>query len=111
LQGLYNERGKMAMHAMTMHALVLQSERCNYIDTVEASDVCCTLETHREGSPRPVQVSFTMEDAQRAGLDKKKGETWDKYGPDLLFARCVSRLARRVYPDLILNMYQPEELS
>jgi hypothetical protein len=54
--------------------------------------------------------SFTMEDAKRAGLDKK--DIWVKYPKSMLFARCITAGARVYCPDLTaFPFYTTEELG
>lgn len=55
-------------------------------------------------------VSFSLEEARKAGLIKQGGG-WEKYPADLLFARCMTRGIRRIAPDIILGMYTVDELS
>jgi len=56
------------------------------------------------------EVSYTTEDAKRAGLLGKGN--WKSYPEDMLFARAVSRLNRRLFQDVLLGCaYVPEELG
>ena len=53
-------------------------------------------------------VTFTIEDAQRAGL--LKNDVYKKHPDDMLWARAVSRLGRRLFSDLIGGVsYTPDE--
>ena len=53
---------------------------------------------------------ITMEDAKRAGLLGKT--SWQRYPEDMLFARALSRGARRFCPDALGGaIYTPEELE
>lgn len=76
---------------------------------------------NREGE---TLTTFTLEDAQRAELIKirdgkilarsAKGYamTWEKYTPDMLVARAISRAARRFFPDILMGMtHTAEELG
>jgi hypothetical protein len=55
-------------------------------------------------------ATFTMADAQRAGLVKSKG-AWEKYPANMLRWRAVGYVADIVFPDVIGGMYRPEELG
>jgi hypothetical protein len=55
------------------------------------------------------EVSFSMEDARRAGLAKK--DVWRKYPPNMLFARAISNAARWHAPEVLCGAYTPEELG
>jgi len=54
-------------------------------------------------------MSFTIEQAQRAGVTGK--DNWKKYPEAMLRARCISALARAVYPDVVLGIYETDELE
>lgn len=55
------------------------------------------------------EASFTIEEAQRAGLANR--DVWKKYTQDMLYARAMSRLSRRLFPDVIGEAYVQGELS
>jgi len=55
-------------------------------------------------------ATFTMADAQRAGLVKKDGG-WDKYPANMLRWRAIGYCADIVFPDVTGGMYRPEELG
>lgn len=101
--------GKPTLSADLMAALVMQSPVCEYFSLVESSPDRVTYETRRKGSPEPVRLSFTMEQAAKADL--LKGINWKKYPDAMLSARCKSALARVVYPDLMMGVYDPDELA
>lgn len=52
-----------------------------------------------------VPVTYTMRDAQAAGLSGK--DNWKKFGPDMLFAACIRQGFRRYCAD-VLRGYVPE---
>lgn len=52
---------------------------------------------------------WTMGDAKRAGITGKG--TWAAYPAAMLRHRCAADLAREVYPDVLLGLYDPEELG
>lgn len=55
-------------------------------------------------------VSFTMDEAKNANLTGK--DNWKKYPSDMLFARAISRGARRLTPAVFAGVpvYTPDEL-
>lgn len=61
------------------------------------------------GSEGPVPVSWTIADAQRAGLAGK--QNWTKYPRQMLRARCISEGIRMTMPGVIVGLYTPEEVS
>lgn len=53
--------------------------------------------------------SFTQADAEQAGLLTK--DNWKNYDDDMYFSRAMTKVGRRVFPDVLLGMYTPEELD
>jgi hypothetical protein len=58
-----------------------------------------------------VPISFTAEDAKRAGLDTK--DTYKKYPVDMYYARCLAAAFRTYCPDCAAGtaVYLPEEID
>jgi hypothetical protein len=110
LRGIHIIEGKPTLSADAMAGLC-KSRRdvCTDFRMVESSDRVATYETHRAGEPSPTRMSFSWEDAQRAGATNK--DNWRKYPAAMLRARCITALARAVYPDLLMGIYDPEEME
>ena len=68
------------------------------IEVLEATDTECRLRGTRTDTDESQEVSFTVDDADRAGLLIKPA--WKQYPADMLLARCLSRLHRRLFPDV-----------
>lgn len=102
-------KGKPTLSADAMGALV-KSRRdvCTWLRLVESSATIATYETLRNGDPGPTRLSFTIEQARTAGLN---GDNWKRFPDAMLRARALSALCRAVYPDLLLGVYDPEELD
>lgn len=79
---------------------------CKYFRAIEVTDKIATYETQREGS-QPVRFSYSIEDAARAGLTGRS--TWRAHPKQMLSARAKSILATMCYPDLVGNLYDPDE--
>jgi hypothetical protein len=109
LRGIHMIEGKPEMSSSLMVGLVLNSGKAEYFDLVESSDKIATWETKRFGGRREVRMSFTIEQAKRAGLVGKG--TWQKHPEAMLLARSSAMLARAVYPDIVSNVYSPGELE
>lgn len=101
--------GRPTLSADAMVALCRQAECCRGFRLVESTDRIATWETHREGEPEPVRMSFSIEDAQRAGLASR--DTWKKYPAAMLRARAASALCRAVYQDVCAGLYTEEEIA
>lgn len=54
-------------------------------------------------------TSFLLSEAQAAGLAEK--DNWIKWQRDMLYARCLSRLAKRFFGDMTTGMYETTELK
>jgi hypothetical protein len=109
LRALVLIKGKPTLSADAMGALV-KSRRdvCQFL-TLDASDATrATYSTQRVGDPKPTTLSFTIEEARTAGLN---GDNWRRFPAAMLRARALSAICRAVYPDLILGVYDPEELQ
>jgi len=69
----------------------------------------CIIEASRPNG-EPSVFSFTMEDANIAGLSGSY--SWKKYPTDLLKARCISRMARSLFPECLMGCsYTSEEMG
>jgi len=101
--------GKPALAAMAVIGVVLGSGKAEYFDLVETSATGATWETQRIGRPKPVRLTFTIEDAQRAGLVRPNGN-WVKYPGPMCRKQAGVELARAVYPDVVVGVYQEDEL-
>jgi hypothetical protein len=89
-------------------ALTKRHPSCRYFRVVSSDDKAATYETLREGDPEPTRMAFTAEQARQAGLG---GDNWRRYPAAMLRARCSLALARAVYSDIMLGVYDPDELG
>lgn len=108
IRGLHVVKGRAVMSADLAVALTKRHPSCRYFRVVATDDKCATYETLREGDPEPTRMSFTAEQARQAGLG---GDNWRKYPAAMLRARCSLALARAVYSDIMLGVYDPDELG
>ena len=108
LRSVHIIEGKHSLSADLMVALVLKSRMAEYFQLVESTDKACTFETKRKGAPQPQRLSYTIDDAEKAGIARKGN--WAKMPKQMLRARAKSELARLEYPDLLAGLYTPEEL-
>jgi len=110
LRAFHVIEGRPALSADGMVAVCLgRPDICEYFRVVESDDRHATVETRRVGNP-PRRLTFTIEEAQRAGLIKEKGN-WAKWPGRMCVARAKSFLAREEYADLLMGLYDPEELK
>jgi hypothetical protein len=110
LRGVHVINGRPQMSADMMVGVCLsRPEICEYFQLVESTPERAVYRTKRRGSPEPVTLVFTIEDARRAGLLGSK--TWTAHPAPMLRARCSSQLARAVYPDLVNGLYTEDEMA
>lgn len=101
-------KGKVSLDADAQIALCVRSpEVCKYFRLIESTSKVATYETLRAGSPEPVRLSYTFDQAKAAGLTGSS--TWQKHPDAMLRARCGAALARSTYPDLVAGIYVPDE--
>lgn len=103
--GIWNIQGKIEISARLMNGLIRRAGHS--IKIIETTDEICTLlGTRTDGDF--VTLSFSKADAEKAGL--WGNNTWKKYPADMLYNRCMSRLARRLFPDVIGTAYVEGEI-
>jgi hypothetical protein len=107
LRAFHVVEGKPTMAADALRALVLKSGKAKTFRCTERTASAATFTTTREGE-EPMELRYTIEEAQAAGL-VKNGGSWTKNPSDMLVARASSKLARLVYPDVVAGLYSPEE--
>ncbi len=110
LRSIHLIKGKPILSADLVAALVKsRSEVCEYFRLVESTATQAVYQTKRRGEPEPTTMAFTIEDAKRAQVTSNLN--WSKYPGAMLRARCITALARAVYPDLVMGIYDPDELD
>lgn len=109
MTGIHIVQGKPVIGANLIATMVKNSSRYDYRVT-RADETACILEW-RENGHMVGQSSFTLTEAQAAGLAGK--DNWKKYPSDMLFARALTRGARRYAPGIFGGspVYTPDELG
>jgi hypothetical protein len=108
LRAFHVVQGRPVLSAAGMVAVCLRSGVCEHFRTVESTDTVATVEVKRRGDPAR-RVSFSLDDAKRAGLAGR--ETWKAYPSRMLLARAQAWAAREVFPDLLLGLYDEDEVA
>lgn len=104
---LYYLQGKVSMSSEMMNALI-RSKGHSITKDKSSDDTICILHGKRADNGNEWTVSFSMADAKRAGLARG---LYEKYPPAMLYNRCMSMLARQLFPDEIKGVsYTNEEL-
>lgn len=100
--------GRPAPKAELARALVLAAGHEMWVENQTNTTV--TVAGRRKGSDIIQRVTWTMDDAKRAGLDGK--QNWRKWPRQMLVARASSELARMSFPDCLGGIsYFAEELE
>lgn len=106
IRGIHVVKGRAVLAADMMVALIKRSSVCEWWRYVSGDAKHATFETLRKGDPEPTKYTFTVQMARAAGLS---GGNWSKYPENMLRKRCQTNLARMVYPDVVLGMYDDDE--
>jgi hypothetical protein len=107
--GCYYVSGKVELSAQMMNQLIRKAGHSITVDK-KSDDTCYTLHGKRRDNGDTMMISFSIEEAKKAGI-YNKGFAWRNYPGDMLFARALSRLARRLFADVIGDCYVDGEIS
>ena len=114
IMSIYLVNGAAALSGKVMSALI---HRAGHIIKVTsevdgAEVVCCRWHAPSGELVEVGTVTFTAEDAKRAGLTPKSKPTYGQYPQMMLTWRAVSFAARLYYADVISGLgYVPEEIG
>ncbi len=103
--GIWNIQGKVEMSARMMNMKIRQA---GHKMKIESDSNRCVITGTRKDTGEDLTVTFSMDDASRAGLSG--GNVWKKYPREMLFNRCLSIIARMLFPDVIGNCYVEGEI-
>lgn len=102
--------GRCELSAAAMMGLILEKARENgdVVSPVEMTAKRAAIQVQRKGlDPAPVVIEFTIGEAGHLVTRAN----WKTYAADMLWARCVSRVGRRLYPDVIQGAYVEGEIG
>lgn len=100
--------GRPAPRAQLARMLILSQGHRLWIE--ETTMTRCTVCGQRAGEEKVHRISWTLDDAQRAGIAAK--DNWRKYPRQMLIARATGDLARIAFADVLGGMpYLAEELE
>ena len=106
--GLYFVNGKVGMSTESM-ASMIRSRGHSIIKDPKSCNNICILHGKRADNGDTWTVSFSVDDAKRAGLFKN---VFEKYPAVMCYNRACSMLARQLFPDVIKGAgYCLEELK
>ena len=108
LQSIAVINGRPSIFGDGLLAVVMGSGLLEWIDEppVEDGEASCTVQ--RKGWPKPVTRTFSMEDAQTAGLAGKSGP-WKTYPKRMLQMRARGFALRDTFADVLRGVISAEE--
>ena len=101
-------QGKVEISPRMMNTMIRKAG--HKLEILQSDDNLCKIKGVRADTKEEYTATFSLDDATRAGL-LRNGGGWEKYASDMLFARCISRLARRLFADVISNTYVEGEIE
>lgn len=108
LASFHMVEGKPYASADLLRSLAERDPKCEYFRLVSSSLTEATWETKHRDHPEPTIYTYTIEEAQAAGLNRGN---WISRKRDMLTKTAGSKLARLVYPGATLGLYCPEEID
>lgn len=107
LGGMHIINGVAELSVRMLNSLIRKSG--HHLHCLKCDANVCILKGIRGDTKEECHVSFTIQEAEAAGLTGK--DNWKKWTQDMLYARALSRLGRRLFPDVIGNTYVEGEVS
>ena len=104
--GLNNIQGKVEVSPRLMNSMIRKAG--HKIEILKCDNTHCSLLGTRSDTGERLEVIYSIEDAKRAGIYKG---AWEKYPDDMCFKSALSKLARRLFTDVISTAYIEGEIS
>lgn len=109
MQSIAVINGRPSLWGDAVIALVRASGLCEYVyEEIGADGQSATCRTKRKGDEKEQVRTFTVADAEKAGLKGKQGP-WTQYPKRMLQMRARSWCLRDVYPDVLRGVHVAEE--
>jgi len=99
--------GRPTLAAEAQRALIHAAGHEFWVE--EANTTRCTVAGRRRDSEQTQRVTWTLDDAKRAGIAGK--DPWRKYPRQMLVARATAQLAREAFADAIGGLAATEEVE
>lgn len=112
MREIYVVKGKPTASSALKTALVRQSPECLAWECVESTKERATFKTRRRGDQKDTSLTFSIQQAEAAGLYPGKPDSaWRSYPENMLRWRAASFLADLVYPDVVKGLKTTEEMQ
>lgn len=109
LRGIVVVQGKPTCSAELMMALVHRTYGQSAMRVFKTDSRSCTVQYRQAGWDGISEHTFTIEEAEQAGLFKNP--VWKQYPAAMLRARCISAAVRFAFPECISGLYSPGEVG
>lgn len=108
LQEIHVIKGRPSLSAKMQRAIIIRAGHEIWIE--ESTSTRAIVKGRRHDTAREGAVTWTEDDAKRAGLMGK--DNWKGYPAAMLIARASSQLSRNLFPDVLAGFgYSMEELE
>ncbi len=109
LQSIAVINGKPSMYGDALLAMVRADSRCLGVQETQEGGVatCIIKRKHSDGSVEEIKRTFSMKQAQQAGLSNRP--TWKAYPERMLQHRARGNAIRDAFPDVIHGLISAEE--
>ena len=108
-RSIYTINGKPTLSAELMQSLTFTNVPGFEFALEQSTDTLCKIKGRRAAAHEWVSITFSKQDAERAGLLGKG--VWKQYPQAMLRARAISALCRVLCPDAIRGTYTSEEMG
>ena len=105
--GMNNIQGKIEIAPRLMQSMIRKAG--HRISIIHSDENSCRLKGIRGDDGEAYECEYKIEEAKKAGIFRAGGP-WEKYAGDMLFKSCLSRLARRLFADVISTAYIEGEI-
>ena len=105
--GMHNIQGKIEISAALMNSMIRKAG--HKLEILKLDNKVCSIKGTRKDDGATYTETFTIEDAETAGL--MANQVWKKYPKNMLFARALKNLARMLFSDVIGSAYVEGEVS
>ena len=110
IQSIAVIEGKPCLYGDGLIGVVRASPKCSWIEETLSDDgKTATCRTQRQGDPKPVEQSYSIDDAIQAGISTKNN--WKKHTKRMLQMRARAYCLRDAYPDLLKGLGVVEEMQ
>jgi hypothetical protein len=109
LRNLYVVEGRIGMSAALIRGRCQKHADCELFEVAEADAAHAVVEVKKRGWSERRLVSWSVTDAERAGLIKPDS-LWQRWPQEMCVARATTRAASMYFPDITAGLLSEEDL-